>query len=71
MRSHALLRRAVRSAIYANAAVVSVGLPTLATAQAAPAAEQPEAAAPVTEVVVTGSRIVNPALQAISPVTTV
>jgi len=71
MRSHALLRRAVRSAIYANAAVVSVGLPALATAQAAPAAEQPEAAAPVTEVVVTGSRIVNPALQAISPVTTV
>jgi outer membrane receptor protein involved in Fe transport len=69
--NHALLRRAVRSAIYANAAVVSVGLPTLATAQTAPAAEQPEAAAPVAEVVVTGSRIVNPALQAISPVTTV
>ena len=72
MKSQALLRRAVRAAIYANAAVVSAGLPALADAQTAPAkAEQPEAAAPVTEVVVTGSRITNPALQAISPVTTV
>jgi len=72
VKSQALLRRAVRAAIYANAAVVSAGLPALADAQTAPAkAEQPEAAAPVTEVVVTGSRITNPALQAISPVTTV
>lgn len=72
MDRHALLRRAVRAAIYANAAVVSAGLPALAAAQTAPAAaEQPEAAAPVAEVVVTGSRITNPALQAISPVTTV
>ena len=69
MDSHALLRRAVRCALYANAAA---GLPALAIAQAAPPpAEQAEATAPVTEVVVTGSRIANPALQAISPVTTV
>jgi iron complex outermembrane recepter protein len=72
MDRHPLLRRAVRCALYANAAAASVGLPALALAQAAPPpAEQAEATAPVTEVVVTGSRIVNPALQAISPVTTV
>ncbi|HUI62705.1 MAG TPA: TonB-dependent receptor plug domain-containing protein, partial [Steroidobacteraceae bacterium] len=67
MTSHAL-RRAVRYALYANTAV---GLPALAIAQTAPPAEQPAAAAAVTEVVVTGSRIVEPGLQAISPVTTV
>src|ERR1700751_5727279 len=71
MTSHALLRRAVRYALYANTAAATVGLPALAIAQTPPpAAEQPEAA-PVAEVVVTGSRIVEPGLQSISPVTSV
>jgi iron complex outermembrane recepter protein len=73
MTSNALLRRAVRYALYANAAAASVGLPAVALAQAAPPppSEQAEAAAPISEVVVTGSRIVQPGLQAISPVTSV
>src|SRR5215469_6921489 len=71
MTNHALLRRAVRCALYANAAAATVGLPSLALAQTAPAEQPAEAAAPVTEVVVTGSRIVQPGLQSISPVTSV
>ena len=72
MTSHAL-RRAVRYALYANTAAATVGLPALAIAQTPPPAEQPAAAAAgaVTEVVVTGSRIVEPGLQSISPVTSV
>ena len=72
MTKHTLLTRTIRRALCANAAAASVGLPTFGIAQTAPPpADQPEAAAPIAEVVVTGSRIVNPALQAISPVTTV
>ena len=70
MTSNTLLRRAVRYALYANAAAASVGLPALATAQTPPP-EQNEAPAPIQEIVVTGSRIVQPGLQAISPVTSV
>jgi iron complex outermembrane recepter protein len=72
MTSNELLRRAVRCAIYANAAAASAGLPAVTLAQEQPAA-QPEAAAaaPITEVIVTGSRIVEPGLQSISPVTSV
>ncbi len=70
MPSNTLLRRAVRVALYANAAAASAGIPALAVAQTPPP-EQAEAATPITEVVVTGSRIVQPNLQAISPVTSV
>jgi iron complex outermembrane recepter protein len=70
MTSNSVLRRAVRYALYANAAAASVGLPGLVAAQTPPP-EQTEAAPPITEVVVTGSRIVQPGLQAISPVTSV
>jgi outer membrane receptor protein involved in Fe transport len=68
-----VLRRAVRCALYANAAAVSVGLPALAIAQAAtPETAAPAAAAaPVEEVVVTGSRLATPNETSISPVTTV
>jgi iron complex outermembrane recepter protein len=69
MTSNSVLHRAVRYALYANAAAASVGFPALAVAQAPPAEQ--EAAQPVAEVVVTGSRIVEPGLQAISPVTSV
>src|SRR5215831_13567793 len=70
MTTNTALQRAIRVALYANAVAASVGAPTLTRAQTQPP-EQPETAAPIAEVVVTGSRIVNPALQAISPVTTV
>src|ERR1700745_1292024 len=71
MTNHALLRRAVRCALYANAAAATVGLPSLALAQTAPAEQPAEAAPPVPAAVVTGSRIFQPGLQAISPVTSV
>ncbi len=75
MKSNEILRRAIRFAL-ANAAIVSVGLPSLAAAADAPEATGPaasndEAVQPTTEVVVTGSRISEPGLAAISPVTTV
>src|SRR5215469_4391987 len=69
--TNALLRRAVRCALCANAAAASAAFPALALAQTAPAEQPAEATPPVTEVVVTGSRIVEPGLQAISPVTSV
>lgn len=76
MKSNEILRRAIRLTL-ANAAIVSVGLPSLASA-AEPAdatvpqtvANNEEAAAPVQEVVVTGSRISQAGLNTISPVTT-
>src|SRR5579863_4458670 len=75
MTTNSVLRRAVRYALYVNAAAAGVGIPALAAADAAgpaaPAAEAAPAAAPVEEVVVTGSRIVEPGLQSISPVTSV
>ncbi len=75
MTTNSVLRRAVRYALYVNAAAAGVGIPALAAADtagpAAPAAEAAAPAAPVEEVVVTGSRIVEPGLQSISPVTSV
>ena len=68
-----ILTRAVRTALLSGSTLA--GLMThasLAQAQAAPAAkDQPETAPPVTEVVVTGSRISAPNLEAISPITAV
>ena len=81
MSKNTLLRRAIRLAL-ANAAAASVALPAVAAAadpQAAPApsaapATPATAAAPTAalqEVVVTGSRIVQPGLSSISPVTAI
>jgi iron complex outermembrane recepter protein len=65
-----VLRRAVRSALLGGSTVVGPFTHiALAQAQAAPATEQE--APVVTEVVVTGSRISSPNLEAISPVTAV
>jgi iron complex outermembrane recepter protein len=74
MSSNALLRRAVRLALITNVSAASLGLPTIVAAAdaegpAAPAAA-PEAA-PLQEVVVTGSRVTEPGVQSISPVTSV
>ena len=76
MSKNTLLRRAIRLAL-ANAAAASVALPFAAmaddaTGPAAPA-DQPAAAAQpaLQEVVVTGSRIVQPGLKSISPVTAI
>jgi len=66
MTSNTVLRRAIRYALYANAAAAAAAVPAVAAA-----ADTEPAEAPVTEVVVTGSRIVEPGLQSISPVTTV
>ena len=81
MSKNTLLRRAIRLAL-ANAAAASVALPAMAAAadpQAVPApsaapATPATAAAPTAalqEVVVTGSRIVQPGLSSISPVTAI
>jgi iron complex outermembrane receptor protein len=67
MNSHDKVRRAVRYALFANAAAVAA-MPA-AHAQDAPAT--PDESAPVAEVVVTGSRIAEPGLTSVSPVTTV
>jgi len=66
------IRRAVRMALVYGGAVAAgaAGDASLAQAQAAPAAETPETAV-LTEVVVTGSRIAAPNLDAISPVTAI
>jgi len=69
MGNNQILRRAVRLALVSGGTVA--GLMTHsspAQAQAAPAAAG-ETAAPLEEVVVTGSRITSPALEAISPIT--
>lgn len=68
-----VLRRAIRCALFANAAVVAA-VPAAKAADAGPAAPAETAAAapaPVEEVVVTGSRIQEAGLTSISPVTTV
>ncbi len=78
MSKNTLLRRAIRLAL-ANAAAASVALPVAAvaadaTGPAAPADAAAPAAAPtlaLQEVVVTGSRIVQPGLSSISPVTAI
>jgi outer membrane receptor protein involved in Fe transport len=65
------LRRAVRTALLGGSTVAGfIAQPSLAQEQA-PAAAAAEAAPPVTEVVVTGSRIATPQLESISPVTAV
>jgi len=72
MAINALLRRAVRIALYTNATAASAAIPATALAQTPPPSAPGEPAAqPVTEVVVTGSRIVQQGLQGISPVTSV
>ena len=78
MSKNTLLRRAIRLAL-ANAAAASVALPFAAMADDAAGPAAPDAAAaPATtaapalqEVVVTGSRIVQPGLKSISPVTAI
>src|ERR1700736_315837 len=72
MGNNRVLRRAVRIALLTGGTfATSVATHTqVAQAQVAPAKEQTEAA-PVTEVVVTGSRIAQPQLESISPVTAV
>src|SRR5579863_7338951 len=73
MHTNSHLVRAVRCALFANAAAIAaVPIARAADAEgpAAPAEASP-AEAPVTEVVVTGSRIVEPGLTSVSPVTTV
>ena len=78
MTSNDILRRAIRLTL-ANAAAASIALPALASAaDDAQTVPQPAAAASdesntpsLQEVVVTGSRIAQPGLESISPVTTV
>jgi iron complex outermembrane recepter protein len=78
MSKNTLLRRAIRLAL-ANAAAASVALPLAAmaddaTGPADPAPQAAPASAPqpaLQEVVVTGSRIVQPGLKSISPVTAI
>src|SRR5215472_16316367 len=69
-----VLRRAVRFALFANAAAITVS-PVVKADDAGPAAPAAEAAAPAAvrlqEVIITGSRIVEPGLTSISSVTTV
>jgi outer membrane receptor protein involved in Fe transport len=67
-----ILRRAVRIALLTGGTfAASVATHTsVAQAQAGPAKEQTEAA-PIEEVVITGTRIATPSLQSISPITAV
>ena len=71
MGKNPILTRAVRTALLSGSTVTGlVAHSSLAQAQAAPPAAA-EAAPAVTEVVVTGSRITSPNIEAISPVTAV
>jgi iron complex outermembrane recepter protein len=68
-----LVRQAVRSAVLCGG-TLAAALATQATkAQTppAPANDQADNAAPITEVVVTGSRIATPSLESVSPITAV
>lgn len=70
MPNNDVLRRAIRGALFANAAVaasVSMAAPADVPATATTPTAEPELA----EVVVTGSRITDPTLKSISPVTTI
>jgi iron complex outermembrane recepter protein len=68
MERNDVIRRAVRYTLYANAAAAVAGLSSTAMA----ANEQPEASeGAIQEVVVTGSRITQPGLESISPVTAI
>ena len=66
-----ILRQAVRFAIL-SAGTLATGLVTnTSIAQTKPAATNEESEAPITEVVITGSRIATPSLESVSPVTAV
>jgi outer membrane receptor protein involved in Fe transport len=68
--NHRILRQAVRIAILSGS-TLATGVATntsVAQTQPAPANEQTEGAPAITEVVVTGSRIVTPSLESVSPV---
>src|SRR4051794_37490497 len=68
MERNDLIRRAVRYTLYANAAAAVAGVSSTAMA----ADEQPAASeGAIQEVVVTGSRITQPGLESISPVTAI
>src|SRR6516165_1077266 len=68
-----LLRQAVRAALLYSGALAAALATHTSAAQTPPAStnDQPETAAPIAEVVVTGSRIVSPNIEAISPITAV
>jgi outer membrane cobalamin receptor len=70
MGSNPILKRAVRTALLSWSTVAGLLNYSLAQAQTAPAAAA-EPAPALQEVVVTGSRITSPNLQAISPITAV
>jgi iron complex outermembrane recepter protein len=73
MAKNDVLRRAVRCALFANAAAIAaVPLVHAAEAEGPPErASEATTAAPISEVVVTGSRVVEAGLTSVSPVTTV
>ena len=68
-----LLRQAVRAAVlYSGTVAAALGTHTsVAQTPSASTNDQPETAPPVAEVVVTGSRITSPNIEAISPITAV
>ncbi len=79
MSSNTLLRKAVRLALVTNASVASLAIPAFAAAADAPQGPQQPATTTadtnespvISEVVVTGSRISQPGIESISPVTSV
>src|SRR5580658_659720 len=68
-----LLRRAVRVALLCGGTVAATVATQTSVAQTAPAPsnDQTDTTAPITEVVVTGSRIATPALESVSPITAI
>ena len=70
MKADAIIRRAVRTALLTGG-TIAAGLASLSTGARSRPAGDAEEAAPLQEVVVTGSRIAAPNLESISPVTAV
>src|SRR5215472_2912206 len=72
-RNNHLLRKAVRAALLCGGTCAAAVATHTSVAQTppAPANEQTEAVPPMTEVVVTGSRILSPNIAAVSPITAV
>jgi len=68
-----LLRQAVRAALLYSGTVAAALATHTSVAQTPPTStnDQPDAAAPMTEVVVTGSRIATPTLGSVSPITAI
>src|SRR3569833_1829801 len=66
MANHDVLRRAVRYALFANAAAAAIPMAHAADAATAPS----DAEAPVQEVIVTGTHLEAPRQTSVSPVTT-